>query len=369
MPFIATRGNPMSRIWIIFQRPLSTDGEKGFMCSGGLGYAFQKILADGGIDIKDCFINALFPDTDVPFGFSPNSIENYKPPIIFVVGEAGTTYLPELRPIKKGQTYKTQLNKYVGSLMHSDKLGWDHWMMPIYEPQELMADWTEREITAYIDVAKLKDELDWWKKTGKVQPLRDRTLLSHDLSTDEVLHYLDKFRSEPMLAEDIETVYPKTGSRFKNVHPGMPITFGIATSPEFGISFSIFRESPAATRAVWRAFDKLHDSKDQIIIGQNFFNFDSLFYNLLGLHCPREKFQDTLIRQHILWPELPKSLQFLTRQYTRQPYYKDEGKSWKLSELDSLRHYNCLDVTVDFEVYEAQEEEFKKRPHLRGEAA
>lgn len=364
MPFIHPRGTPTSRIWIVFRRPLSTDADKKYMMSGGLGYAFQKMLEEVGISMNDCYVCSQFPDTDIPLGFVNPGIESYCPPIIIAIGEAGAMYLNELRPQGKQTSYKTQLNKYVGSLLRGHSFGWDHWIMPLFDPQDLMADWTERNVTTYIDLAKIKDELEFWKKNGTVQPLRSRTLLSHEMDDDEVLAHLNNFRTSPYLAEDIETVYPKRGSSYYKKHPGLPITFGIASSPEFGISFSVFRKTPTASREVWRAMDKLH-SEGATIIGQNFFNFDSLFYNMMGFHCPRDRFQDTLIRQHILWPELPKSLQFLTRQYTRQPYYKDEGKHWKLTQLDDLRHYNCLDVTVDFEVFEAQEEEFKQRPHLK----
>lgn len=365
MPFIHNFGTPSSRIWIVFRRPLSTDVDKKYLCSGGMGYAFRKLLEDAGIKPADCYFCSQFPDTDTPMGAVPPPFDNYKPPLILAVGEAASFYLPELRSQGKQSTYKTQLNKYVGSLMRTDHFQWDHWMIPLYDPQDLMADWTEREVTCYIDLAKAKDELEYWKKHGTVQPLLTRTLLSHDMQTDEVLFHLDNFRSSSHLAEDIETVYPKAGSKYYKVHPGLPVTFGIANSTTFGISFNLFRETPAATLAVWRAFDRLH-SGGATIIGQNFYNFDSLFYNMMGLTLYREKFQDTLVRQHILWPELPKKLQFLTRQYTRQPYYKDEGKSWSMKYLDSLRHYNCLDVTVDFEVFLGQEDEFDKRPHLRG---
>jgi hypothetical protein len=364
MPLIHSHGSPSSRLWVVFRRPFPTDVTKGYLCSGGMGYAFHKILTDAGFQLSDCYFCSQFPDTDQPMGAIIPAFHQYKPPVILVVGEAGIAYCDELRPFGKQNTYKTQLNKYVGSLLKSSQFNWDHWIIPLKDPQDLMIDWSEREVTCYIDCAKAKDELAHWKKHGTVQPLKSRTLLSHEMADDELLNYLDKFRSSPFLAEDIETIYPKKGSPYFKVLPGVPITFGIATSPDFGISFNLFRKTPSATREVWRAFDKLHYG-DATIIGQNFFIFDSLFYNMMGLHLRREKFQDTLIRQHILWPELPKSLQFLTRQYTRQPYYKDEGKSWSLKQLDSLRQYNCLDVTVDFEVYLGQEEEFDKRPHLR----
>jgi len=100
-------------------------------------------------------------------------------------------------------------------------------------------------------------------------------------------------------------------------------------------------------------------------LGQNFFNFDLFRYEALGFDIPTKNCQDTLIRHHILWPELPHKLQFLTRQYTRQPYYKDEGKMWNMKDMRQLRRYNCLDVCVTMEVYLQQELEFNERPYLK----
>ena len=131
---------------------------------------------------------------------------------------------------------------------------------------------------------------------------------------------------------------------------------------DYGISFNLFRNSPRENNILWRALDDL--LKRVPCLGQNFFNFDALFFESLGFNIPLEKVQDTLLRHHILWPELSHKLQFMTRQYTREPYYKDEGHGWSVKYMDRLRRYNCLDVCVTYEIYEAQEQEFKERPHL-----
>ena len=67
---------------------------------------------------------------------------------------------------------------------------------------------------------------------------------------------------------------------------------------------------------------------------------------------------DTFQMQHILEPELPKSLDFLTSILTREPYYKQEGrgelpedtKVWSEKvDKKSLYVYNCKDCCVTFE--------------------
>lgn len=89
---------------------------------------------------------------------------------------------------------------------------------------------------------------------------------------------------------------------------------------------------------------------------------------LMGFSFNLDNIFDTKLRHHILWPELPHKLQFLTKQYTRQPYYKDEGKNWsprsKTKTLELLR-YGALDTVVTYEVFNGQEQEFLERPGLK----
>jgi len=100
-------------------------------------------------------------------------------------------------------------------------------------------------------------------------------------------------------------------------------------------------------------------------LGQNYFNFDAHHLQMLGFKIQLNKVQDTLVRHHVLWPELQHKLQFQTRQYTREIYYKDNGHHWNLKNMDKLRRYNCLDVCVTYEIYLEQEKEFALKESLR----
>lgn len=80
---------------------------------------------------------------------------------------------------------------------------------------------------------------------------------------------------------------------------------------------------------------------------------------------------DTMIAQHAIDPELPKSLAHCISIYTDRPYHKDMGKAaipedekgWSknLSSIQrkSLYAYNCLDCFGTGDVYEAQQEIIK----------
>lgn len=65
--------------------------------------------------------------------------------------------------------------------------------------------------------------------------------------------------------------------------------------------------------------------------------------------------QDTMISQHALFSDLPKSLAFLASMYAdHYVYWKDEGKTWDAGQPeDQLWHYNCLDCTYTLEVGDA----------------
>jgi hypothetical protein len=362
MPFIHNRGDQAARIWIVVEKPYPTDIPKGFLFSGGLGNVYEKMLQEAGLSLNDCYVCSRIPNTDDSHAFSNiiGSLNQAMPPLVLVLNEAGYTFIEELK--YKGENSKGQLQKYVGSLLQCKHLTYPHYMIPLYGPDRCIADWTERNITTYVDMQKIRDEFIYWKANKILRPLLERELKYGDFEIGELLTCLDGLRGAPILSVDIETVYPRQKSAFLP-HPGYPITLGIASSNNYGISFNLFREDPRENRILWRTLDSLFQGA--AILGQNFFNFDALFLEAIGFSISLDKVKDTLIRHHILWPELSHKLQFMTRQYTREPYYKDEGHGWSVKHMDKLRRYNCLDVCVTYEIYEAQEKEFKQRQHLR----
>lgn len=363
MPYINNRGSKDSPIWIILDRPYGSDIPKGYLLSGGMGGVYTKMFQEAGLDLNSCFITCRRPNTDVPTAFQivESEANQYQPPFLLAVNEVGNFYLDELKGRKDEDAYKGQLEKNAGSLLSTSSLRYPHYMLPVYGPDRAAADWTERNVSTYIDLGKLREELAYWRKYRTLQPLPQRTLLCHTMDTEEILATLDKMDGTEIIANDIENPIYKT--ELYKPHPGYPFLVGLASSPTFGMSFKLFRDTPAENRVLWRRLDKF--MHEHVMLGQNFFNYDALFYDALGFRIRLDVVKDTLLRHHTLWPELSHKLQFLTRQYTREPYYKDEGHSWTLKYLDKYRRYNCLDCCITYEIYLGQEEEFKQRSHLR----
>ncbi len=348
-----SKGSPSERLWILAESPLPRDKERGYLFSSPMGWSYDKML--GEIGISRYYIT--YCDKDDPKGKENllAAINQYCPPIIVCLDTAASLLTSRIRTIE-------DIAHYAGSPLTSDLLSYPHYLYPTYGPERCISDWTERQVVKSIDYGKVKDELAYFKANGTLMPLVSRTL-DLNLSLMELLGKFDKWQSpnSSALSVDIETVYPKENSEFKG-HPGYPVIVGIAPNPFYGVSFDLFREDKKETVMLWKALCNLLGKKD--IIGQNFHSFDSWFFQMLGMPVDRFKIHDTMHMHAVLWPELSHKLEFLTRQYTRQPYYKNEGAHWSPKDTQGWKKYNALDVTVTYEVYNAMNEELKQRPYL-----
>lgn len=374
MTYIKPQGSPTSKVWILIDQPYPQDVQAGYTWSAGYGKLFNSMLS--AVGIRDYYVVSRRPDLDHPDTYSilENELNYYQPPIIIPIEEAGIFLCRELiknefakRKLSQGES---EIRKYAGSILTCPFLNYPHYIIPTLGPDTIMKQYKLKDIVTYLDLGKASDELTYFQTNGTLQPLPQRTLKFDITDFDELMSYLDRFHSSSLLSNDIETIYPKNKESAYFRHPGLPTCIGLADSKDFGISFELFQGEDKAgikrTIQLWRKLQSIFERVDQL--GQNFFLFDESRYRMLGFRIPRERIHDTMYRQHILWPELPKDLAFMTRQYTREPYYKDEGHGWTFKDMKKLKRYNCLDVCVTFEVFEAQELEFAKRPYLKGVA-
>lgn len=154
----------------------------------------------------------------------------------------------------------------------------------------------------------------------------------------------------PDLACDIETVK-------KSTHI---ICVGFAPSPDVGVCL-------VPTHAEGRrAIERVLESKARKIFQFGTFDTTQLRVNGFQVCDPyaealnRPFYWDTFLAQHVLAPELPRSLEYLTSVHTREPYYKqagrgsipDDAKGWSAKfDKQTLYEYNSRDCCCTFEVY------------------
>lgn len=369
MPLIHPKGNPASPVWVIVNRPMSGDTAKGYMYSSPMGYVWDKMMNDAGIN--DYYVTSRLPDSDdhSTGGDWESKLYHYKPPIIIPLGSAGRWLVPEMtkKHNKKTIDYDrdSEIAKYAGSILTSDKLKWPHYIIPTLEPQDIIKQWKLRDIVVSCDLAKASAELAYYEANNRqLNPLPQIDAKINFESFDELLFILKEMQHAEWVSNDIETIYPRkptktVKSQFYKILPGYPITIGLAVNNTSGISFNLFRDSTTETRELWKTLYNL--LKGVRSVGQNFFNFDANFYEALGFKLPLKDCRDTMILHHLLWAELPHKLQFLARQYTRHPFWKDEGAGWSIKNMDMMKRYNVKDVCVTLEIFHAELAEMKAR--------
>lgn len=373
---IYPHGNPECPIWVIVEKPLPRDFERGYLFSSSLGWHFFKMWTEAGL--PDPYVTCLKPDDSLTYNedtlvseFINNNclssifIGQKQPKFIVTIGADVTIrFVPSTakRNSKKGVAPEASLDKWAGSLLTSPFIDYEHYLIPGYLPQDIISDWAYRDIFINIDLGHVRFEYEYWLLNGALKTLPIRELKTEPSYEDLMLFLTEAFDHAEYISNDIETIRPARKSSLFKYHPGVPYTNSFAISPEKSISFSLWNYPTNQLCSIWNLCDAIYREKK--IIGQNFFEFDLHFLEAIGFRFCYDRIQDTKLRHHQLWVELPHTLQFLTRQYTREPFYKEEGHSWSPKNLKNLMRYNCKDTCCTYEVFLKQEEEFIDRPYL-----
>ena len=182
--------------------------------------------------------------------------------------------------------------------------------------------------------------------------LPERYLVVAQSSLD-VYRFFEEYKHLDKAANDIESINC------------VPVCSGWAFNKYHGLSIPLLRQigkhkltdmGDNELDECWRIIDnKLRTLK---LIGQNF-KYDEFKYGLIGFVC-NNVYSDTLIKTRVIFPELPeKKLHVQSSLWTREPYYKEEGKEFKLGKqkVEHLFKYNARDCVVTFEVDEEQEKD------------
>lgn len=365
LKYVGIRGNPNSNVLLLGEAPGEKEDAKGLPFIGPSGHLLDSMLSEVGFTQRDTWftnpyktrppdnrmdrLHELGVDTILFHNQFFEELRCYKPKIIIACGKTGTQLLcPETVQKKKGKDTEGGFGNWRGSLLISPLLDWPHYIIPMYHPAFVLRTYDEREICVFI-LQRAFEEWRYFTKNGALQPLPTRGIVTNP-SSDYAITFLKRCLASPdPISIDIELLRRK-----------VPYTISFAISPQEAISLSFWNYLPEALRQIWRLMDEILQTKWQI--GQNYTTFDAHWLRALGLSVNLSLVHDTLIRHHILWPELPHKLQFQTMQYTREPYYKEEGKGWSLKEgIDKLMKYNCKDTLVTYEIFNEQEKEFNDR--------
>lgn len=172
------------------------------------------------------------------------------------------------------------------------------------------------------------------------------------------------------LACDIETL----------IYGRLITCVGFADSPTFAISIPFIRKvegqthrfdswwSPEQEAQITWLIIRILSHPNITIDGQNFIYDTQYFQKFLGVTPKLD--HDTMIHQNVVFPGVPKALEYLSSIYCHYHWYwKEDHKEWDLKgTVEQLLGYNCLDCVRTWEIggnqrlvteHLAQQEQFR----------
>lgn len=227
-------------------------------------------------------------------------------------------------------------------------------IIPTFHPDQVRADWS---LGLYIRLALVRAR----EESGSATYARKAHRFLLNPSLDETFSVLDSLVEKDWLALDIET------------GRGQINTFGIAWSNSDAIAIGVLPErcSPSNFFELWRRIARVCEGPARKLMQNGI--YEILYCARYGIRV-RNFAHDTMVAQKLLWPELEKGLDNVGRLYTREPYWKDDGriaaeagkrKDWgNIRDWPAHYRYNACDTTGTFEAAQGQRQDLSERGML-----
>jgi uracil-DNA glycosylase len=373
--YVGVRGNPHAPICVVGEAPGADEEQTGLPFVGASGKEQDRMLKEAGITSDSVWFTnpykvrppnndlSALPSTGISFDlFEKQFFEElnyYKPSIILAAGATPMRLLCPQTGVWRGKRVEYPIGKWRGSLLTSPHLQHAHYIIPIQHPAFILRAWAERQISVMLYERAFREH-NYLHQHGILEPLPTREMLlapTYDDLTSELQDILDK---KKQISVDVEVLWQRRNKRLGIAGGRALYTLGIADSPKRAISFCFWDYELDHLIKIFRLLNPILRNNRQI--GQNYLTFDKHWLATVGLEPNETLVDDTLIRHHVLYIELEHSLAFQTMQYTREPYYKDEGRAWYAGdEKRDLLRYNAKDAAVTFEVFEKQETELNAK--------
>jgi len=353
MTYVRTEGPLTAKIMLVGEAPGEEEDRTGkpFRPNAPAGKTLNQLLAQAEITRAECLVANVArerpPGNKISFYFEDKKmtrpkpilkdwiatlkkeIETYKPNIVVALGGTALWALTGEKGIKDKRGYITE-----STLVPGQKI------IATYHPQKVNYEW-RLGFTAIMDLRKARINSE-----GPSMPVDSRRLNAYP-SRLEFLEYLKYlyFEHEAPIALDIETVMP-----------GCHIDIlGIADNPNHALSFTFLsnkkpRLDPAKEREVWLWLAKVLD-KLEVIAHNGLYDIAVLWHHL-GILCRKFR-HDTMIAGHVCWPEVPRSLAYMTSICLNVP-------PWKHTAATMPSLYNCADAANTYGVWEVMQNEIDK---------
>lgn len=239
-------------------------------------------------------------------------------------------------------TEHTAISKWHLSVIPATKSSRKFKTMPLLHPEVIFRDYTQVPFFTF-GFMRLREEMN-------SSLIKSTPRIFHTFpSLDQSLKFLGRCMFADYLSVDIET------------KQGQISCIGLAMTPSEAMCIPTLPENWTKndffTIWTWIA-DVLGGPSKKVF--QNFL-YDTSYFSRYGIRV-RNLWHDTMHAQKFLHPELPAGLDTIARIYTREPYWKDEGKDWKnVQDINKFYLYNCKDAAATLEAAFGQEKDLESR--------
>lgn len=357
--YVGGYGNPHAALTIVGEAPGPDEAKEGIPFIGTTGKMLAETLAEAGVRIDDCYRTNVFkyhpPGSDIRRAAETGhtiteglpqlqaEIDSVNSNAILAVGDLALstltgkegifTWRGSILPTKDGKkkvigtVHPASLFKRKGN--DQNAIPWRFWYIIKQDIYRAVEDSAFPELRL---------------------PIRQHRICRSSLDLER---FLEKYKDKTLASVDIEA------------HHNIPITIAIAFNAEEAMSIALFNVGSWAVPGkglslndrvrIWKILHKFFADTRIKFIGQNFkYDHEKLKWTL-GFNIGHNRLHaDVGMMSHVVQPEFRISLEFLTSIYTREQYYKAEGKEFEIGRhpLEQLMTYNCKDALVTYEIYE-----------------
>lgn len=362
MTYKYTEGDPNAKICLVGEAPGVDEVRTGRPFVGKVGRLFTSLLTSAGISRSDCYITNVIkerPLNNDPVEFikitqsrvsytSPkfdeyvqilkDQLSNCQANVIVAIGNIA---LHALTGVEKPMISKRRGSIYNSTLLPGRKV------IGIIHPGVIRRQYLAR-FAIKRDLQRIKEE----SKTPDINlPMREFIIKP---SLHDTLAFIDRAHGSKLISFDIEIIR------------GGIDCLAIALDPLYAISIPFMAKgsnyfSPSQEVEVWEAIAELFNNQKIAKVGHNTAFDATLLYRTYGILATC--MEDTMIARKLVRPDLLKRLEVCTADYTKEPYYKDEGERWKgeyVSDEDFWM-YNAKDAAVTYEIARPLAKELKRQ--------
>uniref|UniRef100_A0A6M3KN76 Putative DNA polymerase n=1 Tax=viral metagenome TaxID=1070528 RepID=A0A6M3KN76_9ZZZZ len=363
---VSPYGSSQAKIMIVGEAPGKTEDTEGEPFVGPAGKLLTQLINIAGIPRTSTYMHNV-----VPIRPKGNDIKEF-----ITISDKGVHATPDYYKYEKelyelidkskanvivavggtamyALTRRIGIMKWRGSILSFTYNGKMHKVIPIIHPSATLRDNKGKEQSSmyasggstYIWQHLIIKDLKRVREESKSPELSLPARVLHIRPTyDEIINFLREIeKSGKDVGLDIEVMRRSISCISIGTDP-----FEVMSIPFIDGAHNDYL-SPLQEVEVWDLLSYIFEDEKRIKIGHNiFFDADFIFQDY-GIRAFPVK--DTMVAQAILYPELRKGLDFVTSWWTREPYYKDDGKQYTKfgGSDDDFWRYNALDTAIVLE--------------------